>query len=863
MSTTIEPLKDFAATRSAGPRKRGGVTLVELMIAIAILTIGVTGLVQTFSIIQKALQLSKNRTLASNLAQEKMQILKQMTYYNVVVTTDPEHNTTDFPGQSIDFDPGYFPPEYVTEGGVVYTRYTYVQVVREDSGEIQALAPSIPDTGMKRIIVTVMWGGAAGDKRKVTLRTILANPETVMSNVVFNGKVKTPLSVGIPGALVSVVEGAGWSDTTNATGDYNISANPGTYTLMASARGYYTQLRSVVISAGATQTNDFTMVKIDSGTITGYPWVTDHLVISQVVGSTVDLAITPSFDQEYVEVFNPTTYTWTMNGNVGFKFRRSQDSSGKTVQINYLTTEIPAGGYFLFANTGTVVAGGDSVDADAVWSAGNPTSDFPYFAAQGNIIPVDEDGGGEGSGALEMSSMALGRVIDKVGWDKTGYPAPFYEGQAIVQAIGLSRDELYARLTSTADTGGVDWNYGPAYDSNNNSVDFYDYSGSIAAPPHASYSGARTVIAGTPAVGAVVSCSDGLSSSTEAVLCTNPSPNAQSYAYFSLVDVATGAWTVSIASSVYILEQGTVTIPSSGSVYTFASTATFLSQETRQGLITGRVTNALGAPLRDIIVTPGGAGSTSTAPDGRYRLWVSTGIVDVFANPVSGGQESYVTASSITIPVETGEVHSGVNFVLYQGARVSGFITRDGTNGLPGVAVAILDYNNVARDQQISGTDGRFTSVILSTGLYIAQPSLGALETSFPVSSTVTLATMGETHFSSTFTVSGALGRITGSVSSGGQPIKTGVLILVTTTTLIGTPPAPPDLSSSTLTGPPYYLVSSLENGTYTAEVRASTGYNVYAYYSTPAETTAAIIVSTASNIDVVAGQATGLNFSW
>ena len=106
------------------PARRQGVTLVELMIALALITIGVIAMVNSFGFIQKAIQASKNKTLASNLAQEKMQIIKQKVYYQVIVTTDPAHNTTDFAPESIDYDTGYFPPENITEAGVTYTRYT-------------------------------------------------------------------------------------------------------------------------------------------------------------------------------------------------------------------------------------------------------------------------------------------------------------------------------------------------------------------------------------------------------------------------------------------------------------------------------------------------------------------------------------------------------------------------------------------------------------------------------------------------------------------------------------------------------------------------------------------------------------------
>ena len=67
---------------------RSGVTLVELMVSVVILSIGILGLVATFGGIQRAVQNAKNKTLASTLAQEKMQILKQKNYYQVLVTPE-------------------------------------------------------------------------------------------------------------------------------------------------------------------------------------------------------------------------------------------------------------------------------------------------------------------------------------------------------------------------------------------------------------------------------------------------------------------------------------------------------------------------------------------------------------------------------------------------------------------------------------------------------------------------------------------------------------------------------------------------------------------------------------------------------
>jgi hypothetical protein len=278
--------------------------------------------------------------------------------------------------------------------------------------------------------------------------------------------------------------------------------------------------------------------------------------------------------------------------------------------------------------------------------------------------------------------------------------------------------------------------------------------------------------------------------------------------------------------------------------------------------------DVLGAPISQIIpVDPGGAGAVQYAGvgNGRYLLRVLPGNVDVTANSGTGSAANYISASSLTISVPLGGIRSGVNFLLSQGGRVSGFVTRDGTNPLPGVAVSLLDINGYSHDQPVSGPDGRFTSLNISTGAYTLEPALDSLESASPSVAAVTIVP-GGTIFAATFTVSGALGAITGSVTLGGAPLRTGALIVVTTATLAGSPPAPPMLSSMSLTGSPYYLVSSQEDGTFRAEVRQSTApaYRVYAYYVTYNGATPTITALTQSNVGVLAGQTvTGVNFAW
>src|SRR4029077_12949039 len=74
---------------SVRPVNQSGLTITELMIAVALFGIGILGSVAAFNAIHRGIQSSKTRTLASNIAQEKMQIVMQKPYYEVLVTTAP------------------------------------------------------------------------------------------------------------------------------------------------------------------------------------------------------------------------------------------------------------------------------------------------------------------------------------------------------------------------------------------------------------------------------------------------------------------------------------------------------------------------------------------------------------------------------------------------------------------------------------------------------------------------------------------------------------------------------------------------------------------------------------------------------
>lgn len=836
-------------------------TLVELMIGVTVIGIISLGFAGVFTNISKSLFVSKSRTLATNLAQEQVQILKQKSFYKILVTTA----TDSIPDltEVIPYDTGYYPPENITEGSISFTRYTYVQVANENSGALQYFG-AIQDTGMKAITVTVVWRQGPETKR-IQLRSIVSNIDTTMSNAVFIGNVTNNSGgAAISGASVIIAENVGYQDLTNTLGAYKVNVSPGSYQMMALAPGFFPQYRAVSIAANQTNSQSFALNPMSSGTIKGSVWINDHLVISQIVGSTINAG---GFCQEYVEIFNPSTYTWTMvdlfgNPTVDLFIQRYSDAFPITISMNYNTTTLDPGHYYLFANTNSITAVGVTRTADAVFR--NTNAGYP------NIIPVS-GGGGCGAGgdadSIGLARSSTGEWLDIVGWDQnsSGHQPRMMETEGIDQNIGLEDGEQFIRKSSTS---GVTVGIGRAYDSGNNTVDFEAISSPMTYSPKNS-SDIEPVVAGVPAVGAFITAIDGLSSVTNAFSAGSPP-----VAVFELRSVATGTWSVFIASNNLYAEISSVTALSGLSTYIPNATtdpvwplagyyAQTLNAEATQGYIAGTVLNAFGAAISvtsPIKVRTATGETTADGSTGKYFLSQDPGLCDVTAN--RGNENSlYVSQSSNAINVVLGQVKSNINFILYQGGRIKGFATRDGTNPLPGISVIATDSNNIVKDQQVSGSDGRFLLTDLSTGIYTVEPVLGSGEVSTPISSSVTV-TIGGTVQCSTFVITGTFGTIRGNVTETGFPIRSGVLLIASTAT-ISTPPA---LDINTLSGTAYYMTNSYEDGTYALEVRGSTAtsYNLAVYYPSLSGSTVVISSRSATGKMVPAGTSlTGVNFAF
>lgn len=132
-----------------GSNIHNGFTLLEVMIAILILTIGIVIVLQIFPLgfsVEKGSQMKSQAVL---LAQEKIEVINSKAYQDIVVATTSEDSLAS-------------PFER-------FSRQTEISYVDAD------LQPSLADTGLKKIEVTVSWKSSLplGGKT-VTLITLVA-----------------------------------------------------------------------------------------------------------------------------------------------------------------------------------------------------------------------------------------------------------------------------------------------------------------------------------------------------------------------------------------------------------------------------------------------------------------------------------------------------------------------------------------------------------------------------------------------------------------------------------------------------------------------------------------------------------------
>ncbi|MBK8575512.1 MAG: carboxypeptidase regulatory-like domain-containing protein [Elusimicrobia bacterium] len=566
--------------------------------------------------------------------------------------------------------------------------------------------------------------------------------------------------------------------------------------------------------------------------------------------------------QEYVEIFNFTTWTWTVDGQIGLMFQRRlvQDPQPIPIAINYAGggNTIAPNKFFLFASSTTIDISGAFRVADASWdqtasaaacnlAAVNNDACFPYFdstAVTFDIIPYnDVDYPTEGAGVLTLYVKGSGIILDRVGWDGPGAVSPaFYETSPMMTGGGIKNGQVIYRKNTPP--GGWDETVGPAYDSNNNNLDLQLAPAIPHFPPRNTSSAALPIKAGVPSVGAFVFANDGLSQLVQAIAAGSP-PEAK----FTLPNIATGTWTVNASTANYFLSFATSVMAG-----VTVSTSLILNTPAQYGFLSGYIKDTTNQVISNIYVNPGNGRSDLT---GFYRIAAPPGFQKIFGNPNQENPNFVQTSCMVNVPLAK---ETGYNISLNIAGKISGWVTTDGTTPLPGISVKALNQYGGINQVASTGHDGRFELKVDSTGDYSILPAPSAGESVVPASKNVTISGGTSSVFVGTFTVSSNLGTLAGSVTAQGKPISTGVYIIASTGTVPATPPVIDH--SFRQSGTVFLSGSSRSDGTYSLPVTPGT-YTVAAWYTTLSGNTPTVVRKDFSNIVVSANQKTTLNIPW
>ncbi|MBI3013169.1 MAG: carboxypeptidase regulatory-like domain-containing protein, partial [Elusimicrobia bacterium] len=721
----------------AGRREEKGFTLVEIMVGLLIITVAFVS----------SILVNKTKTLATNLAQEKIETLKNLSYYRLLVTTA---STTDSNFSGVAYDIGNYPEEVLNVGGTTFRRRSYVEYLKQDGDNLIGQAWTANDTGIKRISCYVVWEEDQVWK-KVEIRNLRNNPNRAELEYAFQGVISSGTTGNpIPSALVETQQNPSYFARTAGDGSYSFKVQPGTYSLRASATGYFVSVTTnYVVSSGQTGTSyhNFSLTLKALGQTTGYAYIQDHLVVTQVVAST-DVG---GGEQEWVELFNPTTYeiliasrsSTTSNFNIFFvtvswiDSNDAEPASGNNAKYlvgmpgitgsvftsfrstsvhwnsNTSTISVPSNRYFLVANQSTITFTTPSGNINRIADA--------YYA--GNRLDNSGSGGIRVTGSMGTSVNGRTDWHDGVSWKSTAgdnSPTLSREGSSgydLSSLNGLSSGELLYRSALKTDEGNnsqtititrrQETPFGAnCFDRNRSGVsatngsDWLEVSARtfLLTSSGVLNSDYRMVpISGTPAEGASASANDGLSSVSY----------VQSHGSFTITSLATGTWSVTISSGNFTRDISSVTIAPSVSTgvpngstdpvwqYPTLSPAwgyVSLTTSSIYGYISGTVTDIFGQGLSAVAVETSGASTVYTDSLGKYRLSVEP---SGSALSVTASKSGYSTEIVSDIGVTVGVNISTVNFTLVTAGSVKGFVTTNGfaSGALPGVPVVAYDLS--------------------------------------------------------------------------------------------------------------------------------------------------------------------------
>lgn len=786
-------------------RLSAGLSHVEVMITIAVIGILISGVIGAFSAITKGLITSKTRTISTNLTQEKVEYLKNISYSRLLVTKQTDLDTYGY-------DNTYYQPETMTVGDAEFKRYTTVWKAQEeiDGADtiISTMSPTAADEGIKKIKIEVTWTEGQ-DAKSLVLYNFKEDTNRVSKPDSISGLITTTgTAVAIASARVEILQNINWNATTSATGYYIIkTTEEATVQVRATKDGYWPAALGDVTTTAVAQ--NIQLTSQSKGNASGFVYKRDHLVISEICAALTDNTT------EYVELYNPTTYQITIDGAYKLRHYAFWDVTTDFPALTYVNTSVDSHKYFLIASYPAV----NGITADAYYTVNENKIDAGWRAGIGLVtdtfnVWVDSIAWGPGAASPDGAK-------EGAGLDLTPLSEPDVAGPE-------DGDSIERISYSTFTTSALMWNdsNGNAYDNDKNEENWVFHDNQVN-PQNSSMS--ETPVQGMPVGYAVVSANDGLSSSV----------TTDSTGYYYLTEIATGTWTIYASSLILTGIEPNTEIITDGNT----NCDIVLSSVSEGGFISGRVIRGdTSVGVSGIRVIAGANPPTTTDVNGNYSFSVEVGSYTVIANPdwFSASWTSGTSDPEATAPGEVNENEvvtiEAPDLKIYPAGWISGTTYNSSGDPLPYVTVRTTSTNAGFSTDVVSDGVGDYTikgvEVAADHNVY---PVLDEAESYTPAGGYIVDLSQGEEESGKDFTVASAWGVISGSVTESGSNITTGVLIIATTDAVPAD--SPPSISGGVVGGAAstiYYGVISISDGTYSINVRkGAETYNMKAWYTT------------------------------
>jgi type II secretory pathway pseudopilin PulG len=283
-------------------------TLVELMVAISIIAVIMTGLALSISVNYKAVALARNRQVAESVANQRLEEMRDIDYASLALSSQPSHNTDAT-------NPDY----WVSTNGLTYdvtgTGNTETLIVNTATGPVQHIeTPVTVGNTVVDVYQYVTWvddssiPGTQNLKRISVVVSYHSVPQIGLSKILRESVLLTPGNVTLSGSATTTTSTtSSTSSTTSTTTTTTAPGNCGSFSVTGSsgASTGYTASTTVTITLTANTCGGGLIANFSNNG--GASWGTD-------VSYTT----------------NPTTIAWTLSNGDGAKTISGRLRSGSS-----------------------------------------------------------------------------------------------------------------------------------------------------------------------------------------------------------------------------------------------------------------------------------------------------------------------------------------------------------------------------------------------------------------------------------------------------------------------------------------------------------------------------------------------------